>query len=101
VVIIGFQAAGTLGRRLVDRATTVRIFGEEIPVRAQVVTLGGFSAHADQAALLDWLGHFKTPPGETMLVHGELSAASALAARIDSTLHWRAGIPGHGDTLVF
>jgi metallo-beta-lactamase family protein len=101
VVIIGFQAAGTLGRRLVDRATHVRISGDEIPVRAQVVTLGGFSAHADQAALLGWLGHFEGPPAKTFLVHGEYSAATALAGRIQSTLHWPVEIPDHRETLSF
>ena len=101
VVLVGFQAAGTLGRRLVDRASVVRILGEEIPVRARIATLGGFSAHADQAALLGWLGHFERPPARTLLVHGEYGAASALAERIESTLHWRVSIPDHRETLAF
>ncbi|HEY4644742.1 MAG TPA: MBL fold metallo-hydrolase, partial [Steroidobacteraceae bacterium] len=71
VLIIGYQAVGTLGRRLVDRASSVRIFGEDVPVRAQVVTIGGFSAHADQSALLDWLGHLRAAPEQLFLIHGE------------------------------
>jgi len=88
VVIVGFQAGGTLGRRLVDGIDHVRIFGEELPVRARIHTIGGLSAHADQAALLDWLGHFARPPQHTFLVHGEKSAASALREVIAQRLAW-------------
>lgn len=100
VLIIGFQAVGTLGRRLVDRAPVVRIFGEEIPVRAEIATLGGFSAHADQSALLEWLRHFRTPPEHLFLVHGEAEIAAALGAQIEKTLHWRSRIPAHGETVT-
>jgi metallo-beta-lactamase family protein len=100
VLIIGFQAAGTLGRRLVDRATSVRIFGEDIPVRAQIVTLGGFSAHADQAALLDWLKHFRAEPEQLFLVHGEENIANAFSAHIEETLGWQARVPAIGDSIT-
>ena len=88
VLIVGYQAAGTLGRRIVEGASPVWIDGTRVPVRAEVVTLGGFSAHADQTALLGWLGGFATPPS-TWLVHGEPAAAGALAARIRGDLRWR------------
>ena len=100
VLIIGFQAAGTLGRRLVDRAPVVRIFGEDIPVRAQIATLGGFSAHADQSALLDWLGHLQAPPEQLYLVHGEEGVAAALGAEIERRLRWQSIIPAHGQTVT-
>ncbi len=97
VLITGFQAAGTLGRRLVDGEPVVPIFGAPVPVRAEIITLGGFSAHADQRALLGWLRGFGTPPAQTWLVHGEPRAAQALQARIGADLRWPAvGIAARG-----
>jgi len=93
VLITGFQARGTLGRRLVDGARRVRIFGEEIPVRADLYTIGGLSAHADRAGLMAWLGHFRAPPRQTFVVHGEPAAAASFAESIRSTLKWDATIP--------
>ncbi len=91
IVFAGFQAMGTLGRRIVDGAKTVRIFGEPYTVRAKVFTIGGLSAHADQTALLNWLGHFKRAPRQTWVVHGEPLAARALR---DETRHkgWNATV---------
>jgi metallo-beta-lactamase family protein len=82
VIITGFQAAGTLGRRLVDGARWVRIFGEEVPVRADIYTIGGLSAHGDRAALLGWLGNFVRPPGQCFVVHGEAQTAEGFVADI-------------------
>jgi len=88
VLIAGFQAAGTLGRRLVDGARLVRIFGETVPVRAKICTVGGLSAHADQAALLDWLGGLHKAPGKLFVVHGESSASQAFAEAIRARFGW-------------
>lgn len=88
VLITGFQAVGTLGRRLVDGARRVRIFGESVPVRCRIHTIGGLSAHGDQDALLGWLGNFKQPPGQTFIVHGEANASRALVERIHERYHW-------------
>lgn len=99
VLIIGFQAAGTLGRRLVDGETNVRIFGDEIPVRARVHTLGGLSAHADQHALLRWLRGFSRPPQRTLVVHGEAQTAKGFAQLIQDRLGWRAAAPAAGETI--
>ena len=89
IVIAGFQAAGTLGRRIVDGAREVRIFGIPVAVRADVYTIGGLSAHADQAALLGWLAHFKRAPQRTFVVHGEPDTAGIFAAAIRERLGWR------------
>ena len=99
VLITGFQAAGTLGRRIVDRAPSVRIFGEQIPVRAAVYTIGGLSAHADQHALLDWLKAFRRPPGALYLVHGEVFAAESFRREILAQSSWRAVVPAAGDSV--
>ena len=93
IVIIGYQAEGTLGRRIVEGAQTVRIFGEEIAVQAHIHTLGGFSAHADQKGLLDWLSHFNNPNLEVFVIHGEEKVASALGQRIRERFHFKTMVP--------
>jgi metallo-beta-lactamase family protein len=99
IVFVGFQAAGTLGRRIVDGAKTVRLFGEEYPVRARVFTIGGLSAHADRSALLAWLAHFKRPPQQTWVVHGEPLAANSLCEAINHKPGWRAAVAVSGRTV--
>lgn len=96
VIITGFQAEGTLGRRLVDRAPVVRLFQEDVPVRAAIYTLGGLSAHADRDALLGWLGHFTSPPKRTFVVHGEEMTAVGFAERIREQLGWKVEVPVTG-----
>ena len=88
ILITGFQAEGTLGRRLVDGAHLVNIFGKPVPVRAAIHTVGGLSAHADQAGLLDWLRGFHTPPKHAFVVHGEAAASAAFAQAIHDQLGW-------------
>ena len=96
IVIIGFQAEGTIGRRLVDGAKTVRLFGEEIAVKAHIHTLGGFSAHADRKGLLDWLSHFKSPDLEVIVNHGEEKTSMELAERIQQLFHFKTVVPRLG-----
>ncbi len=101
VIITGFQAAGTLGRRLVDGARRVRLFGREVAVRADVYTIGGLSAHADQESLLGWLGNFAKPPRHSFVVHGEAEASAAFAAAIGDRLHWPdVVLPHHAETFT-
>jgi metallo-beta-lactamase family protein len=96
VVFVGFQAQGTLGRRLVDGAQSVRILGEEVPVRARRHTIGGLSAHADQAALMGWLGHFRAVPRHCFVVHGEAETARLFADKLRKDLRWDAQVPETG-----
>ena len=100
VVFVGFQAAGTLGRRIVDGAKTVRLFGEQVPVRAKVFTIGGLSAHADRDALLGWLSGFRRAPRQTYVVHGEPLAAHSLRDEIETRFGWRAAVPVRGATVT-
>ncbi|MBW1989723.1 MAG: MBL fold metallo-hydrolase [Deltaproteobacteria bacterium] len=82
LVIVGFQAQGTTGRRIVDGADKVKIFREDVAVRAKVFTIGGFSAHGDQDDLLSWVGHFAESRPRIFLVHGETTAKQAFAGKI-------------------
>jgi metallo-beta-lactamase family protein len=93
VLITGFQAMGTMGRRLVDGAKLVKIFGHEIVVRADIYTINGLSAHADRDALLGWLGHFKKPPRQTFVVHGESGTAEDFANQVREQLDWNVRVP--------
>jgi metallo-beta-lactamase family protein len=99
VVMIGFQAEGTLGRRLVDGAEHVRLWQETIKVEAQIHTVGGLSAHADQAGLLAWYGGFKQRP-PVCLVHGEQGAQQALAAALRAAYGADVRIPARGETIA-
>jgi metallo-beta-lactamase family protein len=97
IVFVGFQAAMTLGRRIVDGAKSVRLFRELYPVRAKLFTINGLSAHADRDALLGWLQGFRRAPRQTWVTHGEPVAAGALRDEIEGRLKWRASIPALGD----
>jgi len=98
VVIVGYQAVGTPGRSLVDGANTFRLGGDEIAVKAQIHTLGGFSAHASQSQLVDWLRNFKTPHPRLFLVHGETEAKETLKEHL-SHENWQATIPTYGKCI--
>ncbi len=93
VLIVGFQAQGTLGRRIVDGATRVRIHGEEIAVAADVYTIGGLSAHADREDLLAWAGNFRSPPGRTLVAHGEESVSLGFAETLRGRFGWKVEVP--------
>ncbi|MDK9704205.1 MAG: MBL fold metallo-hydrolase [Sulfuritalea sp.] len=100
ILITGFQAAGTLGRRLVDGARLVNIFGKPVAVRARIYTVGGLSAHADQAGLLDWLRGFRKAPKHAFVVHGEPAASEAFARAIEDRLGWpRPRLPQLGERV--
>ncbi len=96
VIITGFQAQGTLGRKLVDGARSVKIFKEWVTVRAGLYTLGGLSAHADRDALLGWLRQFKRPPKATFVVHGEEETAIGFAETVRKQMDWPVEVPVAG-----
>ena len=98
LVIVGFQALGTLGRRIVDGVEKIRLWGEYYPVRAHVHTIGGLSAHADQADLLDWYSAFVGHP-PVYLVHGEERSQIPLAEKLRSQFDAPVTIAQHGQTI--
>jgi metallo-beta-lactamase family protein len=93
VVFVGYQGAGTRGRRLQDGEKEVKIHGQFVPVKAHIESIGSLSAHADSAELLRWLGGFKQPPRETFIIHGEPDSAQALREKIVKELGWKATVP--------
>ena len=99
VLIVGFQSHGSVGRRLVDGAKKVKLWGEEIPVRASIHTMGGFSAHADQSNLLDWFSVVAPSKPRTIITHGEDRAREALSERIYSSFGLTAERPALGDVI--
>jgi metallo-beta-lactamase family protein len=95
LLFVGYQAAGTRGATIVAGAHSVRLHGTNVPIRAEVVNLGGLSAHADYQEILDWLRGFEAPPKHTFVTHGEPPAARALAERIRCDLGWDSSVPSH------
>jgi metallo-beta-lactamase family protein len=100
VLLVGYQVEGTRGRLLQDGARSVRIFGEEVPVRATVLGTDALSAHADQAELLRWLDGFRTPPAMTYCVHGEPQAAAALRDQIVTRPGWKCEVAADGQKVA-
>ncbi len=99
LVFAGFQVGGSRGARLLAGEREVKIHGEMVPVRAEVQQLEGFSGHADQVELMDWLRQLRQPPQQTFVVHGEPDAADTLRAHIQNQLGWRVRVPGYGESV--
>ncbi|PKM12601.1 MAG: MBL fold metallo-hydrolase [Gammaproteobacteria bacterium HGW-Gammaproteobacteria-3] len=98
IVFVGYQAEGTLGRMLVDGNKNIKLLGAKIAVQANIHTVGGLSAHADQSQLLDWASAFEAPKPRLYLVHGEISAANSLRTCFHR-LNWDATLPQVGQTI--
>ena len=100
VLLVGFQAVATRGRLLQDGARTIRIFGEDVPVRAHVETIHGLSAHADADGLMRWLRTAAHPPRRAFVIHGDPGPAATLAGRVRQDLGWEVAVPGYRERLV-
>jgi metallo-beta-lactamase family protein len=100
VLIVGFQSPGSLGRRLVDGAKEVSIFGQRIAVRASIHTMGGFSAHAGQHDLLEWFATVAPSKPRLIITHGEDDARTTLARLIRKRHGIRAALPQLGEVIV-
>ncbi len=99
VLFVGYQAAGTRGRQLIEGAHHIKMYGQHVPVRARIAKVNGMSSHADADEIIKWLRTFPRAPKMTYLVHGEPVAQNALQARIQTELSWSVEIPNHGQTV--
>jgi metallo-beta-lactamase family protein len=99
VLFVGFQAAGTRGRHLIEGAQHVKMFGQHVPVHAKIEKIDGLSSHADAGEIIRWLRTFPRAPKMTFLVHGEVVAQDALRLRIEKELGWRVQVPWHGQKV--
>ena len=99
ILFTGFQAGGTRGEHMTHGAETVKIHGENWPIRAEVANLHMLSAHADADEIMSWLGNFQRPPKMTFIVHGEPAASDALQDRIEDELDWDYQVPEHLETV--
>ncbi|MGE4489057.1 MAG: MBL fold metallo-hydrolase RNA specificity domain-containing protein [Kiritimatiellales bacterium] len=100
ILFVGYQAVGTLGRLILDGVDPIRIFGEEHPVRARIEKISGFSAHADQNELLDWLSSLRKPPRQVFITHGEPDAAGAFKTLLEGKTGWACTIPEYRQEIV-
>jgi metallo-beta-lactamase family protein len=99
-MFVGYQAIGTLGRQIVDGAKKVRILGSEYPIKAKIVRIHGFSAHADRSELLDWLTNLEVPPLGVFVVHGETESAKSFGDFVREETGWKVTVPAYGDEVV-
>jgi metallo-beta-lactamase family protein len=100
IVFVGYQAAGTTGRRILEGEPEVKIMGQRVPVRCRIAKIGGFSAHADYAEVLRWLGGIESGvPRQVFLTHGEPEAANAMAGHIKEKFGWNVHVPQYGEKV--
>ena len=99
-MFVGYQANGTLGRRIVNGEKQVRILGQEYPVKAKVVQVSGFSAHADRDELFKWLTGLKSPPRRLFVVHGEPESAQNFADYVGQKTGWKVSVPAYQDEII-
>jgi metallo-beta-lactamase family protein len=99
ILLVGYQAAGTRGRSLLDGASELKLLGQYVPVRAHIVQLDGLSAHADYAELLAWLRESRLSPRGVFVTHGEPAASDAFRRRLHETFGWNARVPEAGEAV--
>jgi metallo-beta-lactamase family protein len=99
VILAGFQAQGTRGRALQEGAKTLRLFGQDVPVNAEIIPMSQLSAHAGRSELLRWMGGLSAPPKHTYLTHGEPVAAQSLQKAITAKFSWKASVARYLDTV--
>jgi metallo-beta-lactamase family protein len=99
VLFVGYQAAGTRGRQLVNGTKEIRMHGQAVPVAAHIELIDSMSAHADQGEMLRWLQGFEKPPRMTYLVHGEEEPMATLKGAVEERYGWNVHMPQQGETV--
>jgi metallo-beta-lactamase family protein len=100
IMFVGYQAVGTLGRRIVDGDPEVRILGRNYPVKARVVQIQGFSAHADRDELLQWLSSLPKPPRKLFVIHGEAESAQSFGRYVHEKTGWDVAVPDYREEVI-
>ena len=100
ILFVGYQASGTLGREIVNGAEKARILGKHYPVKARVVQINGFSAHADRAGLLNWLSSLRKPPRHLFVTHGESSVSQHFASLVREKMGWKVAVPEYREEFL-
>lgn len=99
VIFVGYQAEGTRGRQLVDQEESVSIYGQTVPVKAEIFSIQGLSAHADQDELMDWAEGFNSKPKLAFIIHGEPNSSEVLAQKLKNELGWNTVIPNYLESV--
>jgi len=100
ILFAGYQAARTRGEAITNGVESVKIHGEEVPIRAEVANLSMLSAHADRREMLEWLGRAPAAPKRAFITHGEPAAADALRKHVERELHWTVTVPDFRDRFT-
>jgi metallo-beta-lactamase family protein len=99
ILFTGYQAGGTRGARLLAGTDEIKVYGDYVPVRAEIGVVDNLSSHADYQETLDWLQGFERPPKEVFITHGEPEAADALRLRVEERFGWRVRVPEYRDVV--
>ncbi len=100
IVFAGYQAAGTRGADMINGKESIKVFGETVPINAEVQVLSNMSAHADYDEILEWLKHFNHHPRKVFITHGEPEAAQSLKGKIEERYRWPCVVPDYLHTEV-
>lgn len=97
ILFTGFQAGGTRGDRIVRGDKEIKMFGQLVPIQAEIAKMWNLSAHVDYAEMLDWLSHIQKAPKAVFIIHGEQESAQSLKEKIEHKFHWKCIIPNYLD----
>jgi metallo-beta-lactamase family protein len=100
LVFVGYQAAGTRGRRILNGEKEVKILGQWVPVRCRIERINSFSAHADWQEIIHWLERMESPPRRVFVTHGEPGASNSMASHIRERFGWDVTVPSYGDKVT-